>query len=83
MTKCTFCGKETNPIKGVHIVKNDGSVDFFCSSKCRKNSVKLKRDKKKFKWTLAFREQRIRSAEQKERYEKQLAEEAAAEKAKQ
>ena len=72
MVKCVFCGKEEHSFMGVHLIKNDGSVNFFCSSKCRKNAVKLKRDKKKFKWTAAFHEQRgkladhlIRKAEEK------------------
>ena len=55
MVKCVFCGKEEHPHKGVHLIKNDGSVDFYCSSKCRKNSLKLKRDKRKLKWTEAYR----------------------------
>ncbi len=50
---------------GVHLIKNDGSVNFFCSSKCRKNATKLKRDKKKLKWTQAYREQKDRIAHQK------------------
>jgi len=54
MVKCTFCGKEENPHKGVHLVRNNGSVDYFCSSKCRKNSMKLKRDKRKVRWAEAF-----------------------------
>ncbi len=55
MTKCNFCGREESPYKGVHLIKNDGSISFFCSSKCRKNALKLGRDKKKFKWTEAYR----------------------------
>ncbi|MBI5803705.1 50S ribosomal protein L24e [Candidatus Pacearchaeota archaeon] len=54
MTKCTFCGKEENPHKGLHLIRNSGSIDYFCSSKCRKNSTKLKRDKRKVRWTEAF-----------------------------
>jgi large subunit ribosomal protein L24e len=33
-------------------VRNDGSILWFCSNKCRKSSVKLKRDSRKFKWTI-------------------------------
>lgn len=58
MTKCVFCGKEENAFKGVHLIKNDGSVWYFCSSKCRRNSVKLKRDKRKVRWAEAFHERR-------------------------
>ena len=44
-------------------IKNDGTVEFYCSSKCRKNATKLHRDKKKFKWTAAFHEQKQRLAD--------------------
>lgn len=55
MTKCVFCGKEEPDFLGVHLIKNDGNVDFFCSSKCRKNTLNLGRDKRKIKWTEAYR----------------------------
>jgi large subunit ribosomal protein L24e len=32
-------------------VKNDGSLLYFCSSKCRKSVLKLSRDSRKLKWT--------------------------------
>jgi large subunit ribosomal protein L24e len=54
MTKCVFCGKDESPHKGLHLIRNSGAVDYFCSSKCRKNSLKLKRDKRKVRWTEAF-----------------------------
>ncbi len=53
MVKCVFCGKDELSFRGIHLIKNDGSVDYFCSSKCRKNMNKLKRDKRKMKWTEA------------------------------
>ena len=67
MVKCVFCGKEEHPHKGVHLIKNDGSVDFYCSSKCRKNSLKLKRDKKRLKWTEAYRIRKLREEESRNR----------------
>ena len=54
MTKCIFCGKEEYPFKGIHVIKNTGAVNYFCSSKCRKNALKLRRDKRKLKWAEAF-----------------------------
>jgi len=33
------------------LVRNDGSILYFCSNKCRKNMLKLGRDARKFKWT--------------------------------
>ena len=35
-------------------VKLDGKILWFCSSKCEKNMLKLKRDPRKFKWTGAY-----------------------------
>uniref|UniRef100_A0A7J3ZM63 Large ribosomal subunit protein eL24-related N-terminal domain-containing protein n=1 Tax=Fervidicoccus fontis TaxID=683846 RepID=A0A7J3ZM63_9CREN len=34
-------------------VKNDGSVLWFCSSKCYKNMMILKRNPRELKWTLS------------------------------
>ena len=58
MVKCVFCGKDEHPSKGLHLIRNDGTVNYFCSSKCRKNALNLKRDKRKLKWTEAFHETR-------------------------
>jgi len=63
MTKCVFCGKDEYPHKGLHLIRNIGTVDFFCSSKCRKNATKLKRDKRKLKWTESFHITREKSRE--------------------
>jgi large subunit ribosomal protein L24e len=77
MVKCTFCGKEEKEYKGIHVIKNTGTVNYYCSSKCRTNSEKLKRDKRKIRWTEAFhitREKaRAREAETKEKREKERA----------
>ncbi|MEK6819105.1 MAG: 50S ribosomal protein L24e [Nanoarchaeota archaeon] len=54
MTKCVFCGAETSFFKGINLIKNVGVVEFYCSRKCKMNSIKLKRDKRKLKWTEAF-----------------------------
>jgi len=71
MAKCTFCGKEQHSSRGTHLIRNTGTVSYFCSSKCRKNFEKLKRDKRKVRWTEAFhitREKaRAREAEAKEK----------------
>ena len=49
--KCSFCGKEFPPATGLALIKNDGSIFYFCSTKCRKNMIDLKRDPRKLKWT--------------------------------
>lgn len=67
MTKCVFCGAEASPFKGVHLIKNDGSTNFLCSSKCRRNALKLKRDRRKLKWTEFYtsNNEKIKPAENK------------------
>jgi large subunit ribosomal protein L24e len=34
-------------------VKKTGKILFFCSMKCEKNMLKLKRSPRKVKWTLS------------------------------
>ena len=66
MVKCSFTGKEEHPFKGIHLIKNDGSVEFYSSSKAMKNALKLKRDKRKLKWTDAYHAERQRVSAQAE-----------------
>jgi large subunit ribosomal protein L24e len=54
---CAFCGQEFPLGTGIMYVKNDGSTLWFCSSKCRKNALKLKRDPRKFKWTNYYQKE--------------------------
>jgi len=76
MAKCTFCGKEQEDFRGTYFIKNDGTVLYFSSSKCMKNHLKLKRDKRKIRWTEAFHVQRNKKlAKEKERAEKENAKE--------
>ncbi|ABK76933.1 ribosomal protein L24E [Cenarchaeum symbiosum A] len=48
---CNFCNRPVAKGSGTMFAKNDGTVMWFCSSKCRKNMTVLKRDPRKFKWT--------------------------------
>ena len=66
MTKCTFCGREYAFNRGVTLITNTGSLIHFCSSKCRKNSVKLGRVSHKQKWS----KHKTVIAEEKEKAEK-------------
>jgi len=50
--KCSFCGQRVEPGTGLVFVRNDGSMRWFCSSKCRKNSIKLRRNPRKVKWVI-------------------------------
>jgi large subunit ribosomal protein L24e len=58
LAKCIFCGKEGEDFYGTYLIKNDGTMNYYCSSKCNKNHLKLGRDKRKLKWTNAFYESR-------------------------
>ena len=49
MVACTFCGKEIHKGSGKIYVRDNGQVLYFCSGKCEKNMLKLKRDPRKFK----------------------------------
>ena len=48
--KCTFCNSEIEMGTGKMLVKNDGKVFYFCSSKCEKNMIKLGREARKTNW---------------------------------
>ncbi|MEM0150812.1 MAG: 50S ribosomal protein L24e [Thermoplasmata archaeon] len=53
---CSFCGNEIEPGTGKMYVKKDGSILYFCSSKCQKNMLKLGRNPKNVRWTKGFAE---------------------------
>ncbi|MBO3767783.1 MAG: 50S ribosomal protein L24e [Thermoproteota archaeon] len=48
--KCSFCGRQVEPGTGLLFVRNDGALLWFCSSKCKKNALELKRNPRKIKW---------------------------------
>jgi large subunit ribosomal protein L24e len=56
--KCNFCGKDISLGYGIMLVRNDGSTYWYCSSKCRKNALKLKKDPRKLKWTIFYKKGR-------------------------
>jgi large subunit ribosomal protein L24e len=51
---CTFCGNEIEPGTGKMYVKKDGSIFNFCSNKCQKNQLKLKRIPRRVRWTKNY-----------------------------
>lgn len=51
---CSFCERTVPKGSGTMLVKNDGTVLWFCSSKCKKNMLELKRDARKIKWTKRY-----------------------------
>jgi len=50
MAKCTFCSTVVEKGTGKMLIQNTGKIFFFCSRKCEKNSQKLHRDPRNFKW---------------------------------
>ncbi|MCK5659807.1 MAG: 50S ribosomal protein L24e [Methanosarcinales archaeon] len=51
--KCTFCGTLMEEGTGAMLVKRDGSIAYYCSSKC-KNNVKLGRVARRVEWTEEY-----------------------------
>jgi len=49
MPSCSFCKNNYDFPRGTTVVQKDGSVKYYCSSKCRKNS-EMGRQSKKVKW---------------------------------
>ena len=58
---CTFCGKEVEPGTGRMFVKKDGVTYQFCTSKCFKNMIELRRVPRRTTWTTWYaREKQVR-----------------------
>ena len=55
MALCTFCGKKIPKGTGKMFVTKDGKKMDFCSMKCEKNKLKLKRNPRNFKWTTHYK----------------------------
>lgn len=55
MAKCSFCKTEIPRGTGKMHVKNDGRILYFCSNKCSKNLLKLKRKPADQKWVTKKR----------------------------
>jgi large subunit ribosomal protein L24e len=51
---CSFCGTDIEPGTGKLYIKKDGTKYNFCSNKCQKNMIELKRVNRNVKWTAAF-----------------------------
>jgi large subunit ribosomal protein L24e len=48
---CSFCGAKIEPGTGRMYVKKDAKVFFFCSTKCYKNQIQLKRVPRRTRWS--------------------------------
>ncbi len=55
MPKCTFCGRQVEAGTGKMFVYASGKIDNYCTSKCEKNTLKLKRKPALVRWTQAYR----------------------------
>ena len=73
MPVCIFCKTSYEFPRGITVVQKDGTVKYFCSSKCRKNS-EMGRDNRRVGWvrksTVAKAETERRTAEKKRLLEK-------------
>jgi len=58
MPKCTFCGTQIEKGTGKMYVYTSGKIAYFCSTKCEKNLLKLKRKPGTTRWTEASRAER-------------------------
>ena len=58
MAKCNFCRKTIEPGTGMMFIKNDGSIFNFCSMKCKKSLMDLKRDPASTPWTQKSRKKK-------------------------
>ncbi len=63
MPKCVYCGKEYEFPRGLTLVMNDGTVNYLCSGKCRKN-MKMKR--RKVRWISKKKKIKTGAEEKKE-----------------
>jgi large subunit ribosomal protein L24e len=54
MVKCDFCKGDITPGTGKMYVKKDGKVYYFCSNKCEKNLLELKRKPRTTKWANEY-----------------------------
>jgi large subunit ribosomal protein L24e len=52
---CSFCGNDVEPGTGKMFIRRDGTVHFFCSSKCERNLLNLGRVPRWTRWTKTFR----------------------------
>ena len=59
MVNCTFCGKSLPKGTGKMYVYKSGKLSYFCSMKCEKNTLKLKRKASRLKWTNSYEKGKI------------------------
>ncbi|MBN2111804.1 50S ribosomal protein L24e [Candidatus Woesearchaeota archaeon] len=50
MAKCSFCKRDIEPGTGKIFITKEGKDFHFCSMKCEKNQLKLKRLPRNLNW---------------------------------
>ena len=63
--KCSFCGEQIREGTGSIYVLKTGKRFSFCSGKCEKNLLKLKRKPAATKWTAFHRAEKEKAGEKK------------------
>ena len=58
MARCSFCENVIKPGTGKVFVRKTGKLLNFCSNKCEKNLLKLKRKPATVKWTKTFQKEK-------------------------
>jgi large subunit ribosomal protein L24e len=58
MPKCVFCGKTYEFPRGLTYIKIDGTINYLCSSKCRKNMLMKRR---KVRWVIKGKKKRAQA----------------------
>jgi large subunit ribosomal protein L24e len=56
--KCSFCENLIKTGTGKIYAKKDGKILYFCTMKCEKNMLKLRRKAVKLKWTRTSQKKR-------------------------
>ncbi|MDD5501997.1 MAG: 50S ribosomal protein L24e [Candidatus Thermoplasmatota archaeon] len=47
---CSFCGEDIEPGTGKMFVRDNATILFFCTHKCQKNMLELKRNPRRVGW---------------------------------
>ncbi|MBU1111530.1 MAG: 50S ribosomal protein L24e [archaeon] len=60
MARCSFCGTRIEKGTGKIFVFTSGKIANFCTNKCEKNQLKLKRKPLKVKWTETYQTEKAK-----------------------
>ncbi len=63
MVKCSFCGTEIPPGTGLMYIKKDSKIFHFCSRKCEKNMIQLRRKPNVTKWSSLLIKRTVKKKE--------------------